>query len=107
MDVKKRLRPEFDDTDRAVERNYDSGYFGAVGLIVLPELLLVSHSENWLTEDGSNRISIIDRRTGSRRGQIEMGLGNPGHACPGFPVALLSPTPPPVVPFGSPDPTVG
>src|SRR2546430_9209865 len=50
------LRPEFDDTDRAVECNYDSGYFGAVGLLVLPELLPVSHSENWLTEDGSNRI---------------------------------------------------
>ncbi len=30
MDVRKMLRPEFDDTDRAVERNYDSGYFGAV-----------------------------------------------------------------------------
>src|SRR5438445_725790 len=72
MDVRKMLRPEFDDTDRAVERNYDSGYFGAVGLLVLPELLLVSHSENWLTEDGSNRISIIDRKTGGRRGQIEI-----------------------------------
>src|SRR3979490_313559 len=49
MDVRKMLRPEFDDTDRAVEQNYDSGSFGAVGLLVLPELLLVSHSENWLT----------------------------------------------------------
>ncbi|TMG69211.1 MAG: hypothetical protein E6H80_13650, partial [Betaproteobacteria bacterium] len=71
MDVGRMLRPEFDNTDRALERNFDSGYFGAVGLVVLPELLLVSHSENWLTEDGSNRISLIDRSTGGRRGQIE------------------------------------
>src|SRR5256886_6554967 len=101
------LRPEFDDTDRAVECNYDSGYFGAVGFLVLPELLLVSHSENWLTEDGSNRISLIDRNTGGRRGQIEMALGHPGHACPSFPVPFVSPTPPPVVPFEAPDPQFG
>src|SRR5213596_2414289 len=107
MDVSRMLRPEFDNTDRAVERNYDSGYFGAVGLVVLPELLLVSHSENWLTEDGSNRISIIDRKTGGRRGQIEMALGHPGHACPAFPVPFVSPTPPPVVPFEAPDPQFG
>src|SRR5437867_4575279 len=103
MNVRRMLDPGSDNTDRAVERNYDSGYFGAVGLVVLPELLLVSHSENWLTEDGSNRISLIDRNTGGRRGQIEMALGHPGHACPSFPVPFVSPTPPPVVPFEAPD----
>jgi len=107
MDVRRMLRRELDNTDRALLQNFDSGHFGAVGLIVLPELLLVSHSENWLTEDGSNRISIIDRRTGSRRGQIEMPLGNPPHPCPGFPVPFVSPTPPPVVPFEAPDPMFG
>jgi DNA-binding beta-propeller fold protein YncE len=107
MDVEKMLDPQFDNTDRALKRAYDSGYFGAVGLVILPELLLVSHSENWLTEDGSNRISLIDRRTGSRRGQIEMALGHPGHVCPDFPVPFVSPTPPPVVPFEAPDPQFG
>lgn len=107
MNVRAMLRPELDDTDGALEVSYDSGYFGAVGLIVLPELLLVSHSENWLTEDGSNRISLIDRRTGGRRGQIEMALGHPGHPCPDFPVPFVSPTPPPVVPFEAPDPQFG
>src|SRR6266513_6246565 len=107
MNVRQMLDPASDNTDRAVERNYDSGYFGAVGLLVLPELLLVSHSENWLTEDGSNRISIIERRTGGRRGQIEMALGQPGHACPAFPVPFVSPTPPSVVPFEAPDQQFG
>jgi DNA-binding beta-propeller fold protein YncE len=107
MDVSRMLRREFDNTDRALQQNFDSGHFGAVGLLVLPELLLVSHSETWLSEDGSNRISIIDRRTGSRRGQIEMPLGTPAHACPNFPVPFVSPTRPPIVPFEAPDPMFG
>lgn len=107
MDVRKMIDAKFDNTDAALQQSYDSGYFGGVGLLVLPDLLLVSHSENWLTEDGSNRISLIDRKTGSRVGQIEMALGQPGHACPDFPVPFVSPTPPPVVPFLAPDPGFG
>src|SRR5438477_3214251 len=107
MHVKRMISTKFDNTDRALEQSYDSGYFGAVGLLVLPDLLLVSHSENWLTEDGGNRISLIDRETGGRRGQIEMALGHPPHACPDFPVPFVSPTPPPVVPFLAPDPGFG
>src|SRR5215472_2506545 len=107
MGVKKMISARFDNTDRALEQSYDSGYFGAVGLLVLPDLLLVSHSENWLTEDGSNRISLIDRKTGGRRGQIEMNLGHPNHPCPAFPVPFVSPTPAPAVPFEAPDPQFG
>ena len=36
-----------------------------------------------------------------------MALGHPAHACPDFPVPFVSPTPPPVVPFLSPDPQFG
>jgi hypothetical protein len=107
MDVRAMISRRFDNTDRALEQSYDSGYFGAVGLLVLPEVLLVSHSENWLTEDGSNRVSLIDRSTGGRRGQIEMALGHPPHPCLDFPVPFVSPTPPPVVPFLAPDPGFG
>ncbi len=107
MDVRRMLDREFDNTDGALRQNFDSGHFGAVGLLVLPEVLLVSHSESWLSEDGSNRISIIDRRNGSRRGQIEMALGHPPHNCPNFPVPFVSPTPPPIVPFEAPDPMFG
>jgi DNA-binding beta-propeller fold protein YncE len=107
MDVRKMISASFDDTDGALKQTYDSGYFGAVGLLLLPELLLVAHSENWLTEDGSNRISLLDRNTGGRRGQIEMALGHPSHVCPDFPVPFVSPTPPPVVPLLAPDPGFG
>ena len=107
MDVEKMINPRFDDSNRALEQSFDSGYFGAVGLLVLRDVLLVSHSENWLTEDGGNRISLIDRETGSRRGQIEMALGHPAHPCPDFPVPFVSPTANPVVPLLAPDPGFG
>ena len=92
MDVQKMINSHFDNTDAALEQSYDSGYFGGVGLLVLPDVLLVSHSENWLTEDGSNRISLIDRKTGSRVGQIEMALGHPD-ACPDFRSRSFHPRP--------------
>src|SRR2546428_7789894 len=57
MNVKQMLDPGSDNTDRALEHSYDSGYFGAVGLVVLPHLLPVDHLENCLTEDGSNLLS--------------------------------------------------
>src|SRR5258706_292891 len=72
MNGREMLDPGSDNTDRAVEHNYDSGYFRAVGLLVLPHLLLLSHPENWLTRDGSNRINPIDRNTGGPPRQIEI-----------------------------------
>jgi len=108
MDVGKMLNREYDNTDRALEHDFDAGWFGGVGLLVLPRLIVASYSENWLSEDGSNRIGLIDRRTGGLVGQIQMALTGPGtrqltSPCPNFPVPFVSPTPPPVVPFLSLD----
>jgi DNA-binding beta-propeller fold protein YncE len=108
MDVAKMLKREYDNTDLALEHDFDGGWFGGVGLIVLPRLILASYSESWLSEDGSNRIGLIDRRTGGLVGQIQMALTGPGtrqltSPCPSFPVPFVSPTPPPVVPFLSLD----
>jgi DNA-binding beta-propeller fold protein YncE len=108
MDVRKMLQRRFDDTDAALEHVFDAGWFGGVGLVVLPDLIVAGYSESWLSEDGSNRIGLIDRRTGGLVGQIEMALTGPGtrqltSPCPAFPVPFVSPTPPPVVPFLSLD----
>ena len=108
MDVRKMLQRRFDGTDAALERVFDGGWFGGVGLVVLPDLIVAGYSENWLSEDGSNRIGLIDRRTGGLVGQIEMALTGPGirqltSPCPAFPAPFVSPTPPPVVPFLSLD----
>jgi len=51
----------------------------------------VSHSENWLPEDGSNRISLIDRATGSRVGQIEMRSATRDTRAPLFPSRSFHP----------------
>jgi len=100
MDVKKMLRREFDNTDAAVLKIVDAGWFGGVGLIVLPGMIVASASEGWLGQDGSNRISLIDAKTGGLIGQIQMALVGPGTrqlnpSCAPFPVPFVSPTPPP------------
>jgi DNA-binding beta-propeller fold protein YncE len=108
MDVRKMVQRRLDDTDLALERVFDGGWFGGVGLVVLPDLIIAGYSEGWLSEDGSNRIGLVDRRTGGLVGQIEMALVGAGtrqltSPCPFFPVPFVSPTPPPVVPFLSLD----
>src|SRR5260370_33237169 len=100
MDVKKMLRREFDNTDAAVLKIVDAGWFGGVGLIALPDLIIASTSAGWLGQAGSNRISLIDRKTGRLVGQIQMALVGPGTrqlnpSCAAFPVPFVSPTPPP------------
>ena len=99
MTVDRMLRREFDDTDKAVEKVVDAGWFGGVGLIALGNRLIASSSEGWLAVDGSNRISIIDIASGALVGQIEMPLTGPGTRqlktdCAAFPVPFKSPTPP-------------
>jgi DNA-binding beta-propeller fold protein YncE len=58
----------------------DGGWFGGVGLLPLasPRLLLTSASEGWLSEDGSNRITIIDPKSGAFVGQIQMPVKGAG-----------------------------
>lgn len=95
LDVAAALNPDNDRTANALIRNMDSGGFGAIGTVLLPELLAINNAENNLTEDGGNRITFVDRRTGSLRGTVELALGTPGFDCPDYPVPYVSPNGPP------------
>jgi DNA-binding beta-propeller fold protein YncE len=95
LDVDDLLAPRNDGTANALRRHMDSGGFGALGIVLLPELLVIANAENHLTEDGGNRIAFVDRRTGSLRGTVELALGSPGFPCPDFPVPYLPPYGPP------------
>src|SRR5262245_42270180 len=71
-------------------------------------MFIIGNAESHLTEDGGNRITFVDRKTGGLRGQVELALGHPGFACPDFPVPFVSPHgPPSPVPLLSPDPGWG
>jgi YVTN family beta-propeller protein len=108
MTIRKMVRRQNDDTAEALERHIDSGHFGSVGLVLLPDMFIIGNAESHLTEDGGNRITFVDRRTGSLRGEVELALGNPGFVCPDFPVPFVSPHgPPSPVPLLSPDPAWG
>jgi DNA-binding beta-propeller fold protein YncE len=80
LDVSKMLQKSSDNSDKAVLRVMDGGWFGGVGVLPLnkPDLLLTSASEGWLSEDGSNRITIIDPKTGAFVGQIQMPVKGEG-----------------------------
>jgi YVTN family beta-propeller protein len=108
MTIRKMVRRQNDDTAEALERHIDSGHFGSVGLVLLPDMFIIGNAESHLTEDGGNRITFVDRRTGSLRGEVELALGDPGFACPDFPVPFVSPNgPPSPVPLLSPNPAWG
>jgi YVTN family beta-propeller protein len=108
MNVRKMISRRYDDTAEALERHVDSGSFGSVGLVVMRDLFIIGNAESHLTEDGGNRITFVDRRTGSLRGEVELALGKPGFACPDFPVPFVSPHGPPApIPLLSPDPGWG
>jgi YVTN family beta-propeller protein len=108
MTIRKMVRRQNDDTAEALERHIDSGHFGSVGLVLLPDMFIIGNAESHLTEYGGNRITFVDRRTGSLRGEVELALGDPGFACPDFPVPFVSPNgPPSPVPLLSPNPAWG
>ena len=106
MNVKEMIRRANDDTAAALERHIDSGHFGAVGLVLLPDMFVVGNAESHLTEDGGNRVTFVDRQTGSLRGEVELALGpgNPAFPCPAppaFTVPFVSPGGPPTFPAPS------
>jgi len=109
MNVKKMVDPKHDKTAAALERHVDSGHFGAVGLVLLPDMFVIGNAESHLTEDGGNRVTFVDRRTGSLRGEVELALAK--EQCEidrHFPVKFVSPNgPPSPVALLSPDPTWG
>ena len=94
LDVAAALDPANDRTHNALLRHMDAGGFGAIGVALLPDMLVISNAENHLTEDGGNRVTFVDRRTGSLRGAVELALGSPGFEC-NYPVPYVAPHGPP------------
>ena len=84
------IERKHDNTADALERHIDSGHFGAVGLVLLKDMFIIGNAESHLTEDGGNRITFVDRKTGSLRGAVELATGRPRrqYPCPEFPVPL-------------------
>jgi DNA-binding beta-propeller fold protein YncE len=109
MNIQRMIDPRHDNTAAALERHVDTGWFGGVGIVLLPDLFVVGTAESHLTEDGGNRVTFIDRRTGSLRGMAELALGGPNcPVAPAFPVPFESPNgPPSPVALLSPDPSWG
>jgi DNA-binding beta-propeller fold protein YncE len=96
MNVKKMVSRKHDNTAAALVRHIDSGHFGAVGLVLLRDMFIIGNAESHLTEDGGNRVTFVDRKTGSLRGEVELALGRGGDTpCPAFPVPFVSPSGPP------------
>jgi DNA-binding beta-propeller fold protein YncE len=95
LDIDDLLAPRNNGTANALRRHMDSGGFGALGIVLLPEMLVIANAENHLTEDGGNRITFVDRRTGSLRGTVELALGSPGFPCGDYPVPYVPPYGPP------------
>jgi DNA-binding beta-propeller fold protein YncE len=93
LDIDALFAPENNGTARSLRRHMDSGGFGALGIVLLPETLVIANAENHLTEDGGNRITFIDRRSGTLRGMVELALGSPG--CSEYPVPYVPPYGPP------------
>ncbi len=90
LDIDDAAVPRNNGTANALRRHMDSGGFGALGIVLLPEMLVIANAENHLTEDGGNRITLVDRRT--RKPARDRGAGArfarisvsrlPGALCP-------------------------
>ncbi len=103
MDVGKMVKRKHDNTADALQRHVDSGSFGALGLVLLKDSFVIGNAESHLTEDGGNRVTIVDRKTGSLRGTIELAVGGrPNTQCPVFPVPHVAPSGPPAFPVPFP-----
>jgi YVTN family beta-propeller protein len=100
MNIRKMIQRKHNRTAAALERHVDSGHFGSVGLVLLKDLFVIGNAESHLTEDGGNRITFVDRKTGSLRGEVELalGAGTPQFPCPRYPVPFVSPGGPPTFP---------
>ncbi|HXJ53313.1 MAG TPA: YncE family protein [Burkholderiales bacterium] len=103
MNIKKMIDRRNDNTAAALERHIDSGHFGSVGLVLLKDLFVIGNAESHLTEDGGNRVTFVDRKTGSLRHSVELalGAGTPQFPCPHYPVPFVSPGGPPTFPAPS------
>src|SRR6185503_4101964 len=103
MSIRKMIDRRNDNTAAALERHIDSGHFGSVGLVLLKDMFIIGNAESHLTEDGGNRITFVDRKTGSLRGEVELALGSGTlqFPCPRFPVPFVSPGGPPTFPAPS------
>ena len=58
LDVDAVLDAGNDGTANALRRHLDSGAFGAVGVVLVADMLVIANAENNLTEDGGNRITL-------------------------------------------------
>ena len=63
LDVNAVLDPRNDKTANALQQHLDSGGFGAIGVVLLPDMLVISNAENNLTEDAAiaSRLWIAGR----------------------------------------------
>jgi hypothetical protein len=73
--------------------------------VLLKDMFIIGNAESHLTEDGGNRITFVDRKTGSLRGEVELSLperNNIGLECAAaFKVPFVSPGGPPTFPAPS------
>src|SRR4051812_13875784 len=71
MDTAKMIDRASDNTDAALLKVFDGGWFGGGGLLVVPDVLVASAPGKWLGAEASNRLRVIDPKNSRRVHQIE------------------------------------